>query len=113
MVLKLGLHTHYLELQLADSFVLDMALESKVGHSVKVEDCAALNAFLQAHLMNFIKTHFIDRPLIVPYANLITFIPRFLSPPISPIPEDQLFESRDTLVHPDIATVPGSLSSLH
>lgn len=91
------LHTHYLELQLSN-VIFDVDLESRIGHQVAVDDCAALNNYIKAMLLRLITQNLVDRPAIIPYAKLVAFtIPRYLSPPMSPIPADELFVSNASL----------------
>lgn len=101
---SLTLHTHYLELQLFN-FLLDVDLKTQIGHSTKISDCAALNDYLKAMILGHVRRSLVDQPLIVPYANFMVFIPRVLSPAMSPIPKDELFASTAEL-HDSV--VPGS-----
>jgi hypothetical protein len=90
--LCLELHTHYFRIRLADDFHLSLDLSTSLGHRNKIVDSPALHDYIKGAIERVIRRGLIDNGgAVVPYASVMTCIPRVLSPPMSPIPADQLF----------------------
>lgn len=102
MTAYLELHSHYFSWQLIDEFTLDMSISSSIGHQFPIVDNAALHDYIKSLLVQAIKESCIDSAQIVPYAAIMTLIPRSLSPPMSPtIPMEALLSSHSLLLHDD------------
>ena len=97
--LQIVMHSHYLTIGLDSDFQLMFKISSELGAAVKLKDTQALNAYIESQLRSFIRDRLINDKIVIPYAAISSIIiPRALSPPISPIPPEELFVSVDDLV---------------